>query len=239
MLYKNKSPLFIGHRGSPRKFAENTPQSFLYAIESGADGVEIDVQITKDQKIIVFHDDYIDWGNKKYSITKFSYLELNNIYLKKYNQKIFLLEEALQIIPNNIFLNIEIKSQRINNKIFIEKLEFTLNQNYISNTIIISSFNYLALYQYQRTFKNTQIGLLLDNINPFTMYKVKFSKYFINPKFIHCNYIYLTPQFMEWAHSNKILVISYTVNDFKDLEQCIDMGVYGIITDNYNFYNRL
>ena len=84
MLYKNKTPLFIGHRGSPWKFSENTPQSFLYAIESGADGVEMDVQITKDKEIIVFHDYYIDWKNKEYQIVNFSYSQLNEIFLKKY-----------------------------------------------------------------------------------------------------------------------------------------------------------
>ena len=239
MLYKNKTPLFIGHRGSPWKFAENTPKSFLYTIESGADGVEMDVQITKDQEIIVFHDYFIDWKNKEYQIVNFSYSKLNEIFLKKYNQKIFLLDEVLQTIPNNIFLNIEIKSKSMNNKIFVEKLGFTLNQNNLSESIVISSFNYLVIYQYQKIFKNTPIGLLLDNINQFKIYRVKFYKYFIKPKFIHCNYIHLTPQFIEWAQSNKIPIIAYTVNDFKDLEKCINMGVYGIITDNYNFYNRL
>ena len=44
MLYKNKTPLFIGHRGSPLKHTENTPKSLLCAFNDGADGVDIDVR---------------------------------------------------------------------------------------------------------------------------------------------------------------------------------------------------
>ena len=239
MLYKNKNPLFIGHRGSPWKFTENTLESFLYAIESGADGVEMDVQITHDNQIIVFHDDFItDMKNKKHNIVNLSYYKLNEIFLKTHNQKIFLLREVLQNIPNKTPLNIELKSKSINNSIFIEKLGLILNQDYNQDYVVISSFNYIALYQYKFFFRNTKIGFLLDKINIFQICKVKFCKQFINPNFICCNYSYLTPQFLEWTVKNEIQMVVYTVNDFKDLEQCLERGVYWIITDNHNFYNQ-
>lgn len=48
--------LVLGHRGSPLRERENTIPSFLRALEEGADGVELDVRVTKDKVLVVSHD---------------------------------------------------------------------------------------------------------------------------------------------------------------------------------------
>lgn len=53
-------PLIIGHRGSPWDVAENSIAGFKLAYEQGADGIELDVQLTRDGKIIVMHDETLD-----------------------------------------------------------------------------------------------------------------------------------------------------------------------------------
>ncbi len=50
-------PLLFGHRGSRRRFPENTLPSFIAAIEDGANAIELDVQVTKDGVVVVMHDD--------------------------------------------------------------------------------------------------------------------------------------------------------------------------------------
>ena len=168
MLYKNKPPFFIGHRGSPLKYIENTPQSLLCAFNDGADGVELDVQITNDMQIIVFHDDYIiDLDNKKHIVADLSYKQINDIYLSISNEQIFLLTEVLTTLPPNRIINIEIKSNYINNYRFVNELGKIINESYNTNFIIVSSFNYAALYQYKKIFSNTKIGLLSNSFNLF------------------------------------------------------------------------
>lgn len=54
------APLLIGHRGSPRELPENSRQGFQRADELGADGVELDVQFTRDGVAVVMHDDDLD-----------------------------------------------------------------------------------------------------------------------------------------------------------------------------------
>ncbi|MHA1371607.1 MAG: glycerophosphodiester phosphodiesterase family protein, partial [Promethearchaeota archaeon] len=48
--------LIIGHRGFKSRYPENTMLSFQKAIETGADGIELDVHLSKDGKIVVMHD---------------------------------------------------------------------------------------------------------------------------------------------------------------------------------------
>ncbi|WP_449462551.1 glycerophosphodiester phosphodiesterase family protein [Tardisphaera miroshnichenkoae] len=52
--------LVIGHRGFPAAFPENTIPSFLGALRAGADGVELDVHLSKDGVPVVIHDYYVD-----------------------------------------------------------------------------------------------------------------------------------------------------------------------------------
>ncbi|MEL7053628.1 MAG: glycerophosphodiester phosphodiesterase family protein, partial [Cyanobacteria bacterium J06588_5] len=49
-------PVILGHRGMPEEHQENTMAGFKRAVELGLDGVELDVFLTKDNKLIVFHD---------------------------------------------------------------------------------------------------------------------------------------------------------------------------------------
>lgn len=50
-------PLIYGHRGGSKSFPENTIPAFLDAMQNGADGCEMDVFLTKDNQVVVFHDD--------------------------------------------------------------------------------------------------------------------------------------------------------------------------------------
>ncbi|GAJ07659.1 unnamed protein product, partial [marine sediment metagenome] len=51
-----KLPLIVGHRGAKGIAPENSLSGFKKAAELGIDGVELDVHLTKDGKLIVFHD---------------------------------------------------------------------------------------------------------------------------------------------------------------------------------------
>ena len=52
--------LVWGHRGASGYAPENTMAAFEKAVEMGADGIELDVQLTKDGELVVIHDETID-----------------------------------------------------------------------------------------------------------------------------------------------------------------------------------
>ena len=53
-------PFVWAHRGASGYAPENTLEAFQKAVELGADGVELDIQLTKDDQIVVIHDETID-----------------------------------------------------------------------------------------------------------------------------------------------------------------------------------
>ena len=56
----NEKTLVWAHRGASAYRPENTLEAFALAVEMGADGVELDVHITKDGHVVVNHDERID-----------------------------------------------------------------------------------------------------------------------------------------------------------------------------------
>src|SRR5512143_199880 len=57
---QHRRPLILAHRGASRRAPENTMAAFRLAAELGADGVELDVQLSKDGEVVVMHDSRVD-----------------------------------------------------------------------------------------------------------------------------------------------------------------------------------
>ena len=73
----------FGHRGYPAKFAENSLEGFEYALENGADGIEFDVHLTKDQVPVVMHDEKINrTTDGKGNIKDYTHEELQQFHLE-------------------------------------------------------------------------------------------------------------------------------------------------------------
>ena len=58
---KNNNVFFFAHRGAPQLISENTIESVNKAISLGCDGIEVDLQKTKDNKIILFPGRLTEW----------------------------------------------------------------------------------------------------------------------------------------------------------------------------------
>jgi glycerophosphoryl diester phosphodiesterase len=100
--------LIFAHRGYSSKFPENSLMAFRKAFEVGADGIELDVRLTKDGKLIVFHDadmKRIFGLDRRGRDMDYSDIEK----LRFFGEKVSTLEEVLNIIPQDKWLIVEVK----------------------------------------------------------------------------------------------------------------------------------
>lgn len=100
------------HRGlwnAAEGVPENSLPAFARAAEQGY-AIELDIQITKDGRIVVFHDDTMKrmCGNEG-KISDYTYEELQQFHLGDSTEKIPLLREVLQTVDGRVPLLIEIK----------------------------------------------------------------------------------------------------------------------------------
>ena len=100
------------HRGASGYAPENTLDAFQKAVEMGADGIELDVQMTKDSELVVIHDETIDRvSNGKGWVKDYTYEELkkinfNKTHLEYTKEEIPTLEQVYRLIkPTNLTIN--------------------------------------------------------------------------------------------------------------------------------------
>ncbi|MCK4798353.1 MAG: hypothetical protein KAT05_13310 [Spirochaetes bacterium] len=147
----------LAHRGYSKKFPENTKDAFLAGVEYGADGIEFDLQKTNDNYFVIIHDDSINRISKsKGKIKDFKWNDLKNVEIFN-GEKILEFEEFLKLIPPNIFLNAELKSETIDKESCKAFLDLILKYKN-KEDLLVSSFNYELLYFFKG--QGIKIGLL-------------------------------------------------------------------------------
>jgi glycerophosphoryl diester phosphodiesterase len=143
------------HRGLAKKnFKENTLQAFKYCFQKNF-GIETDLHVTKDNKIICFHDFSL---KKKFKLNKYvknlTFNEINKV-AKKFNYHVPELKELIKISKNKHYLMLEIKSNFTKNNLVelinqIKKLKF----------YSITSFNEKMIKDLYKLKKKLHLGVV-------------------------------------------------------------------------------
>ena len=198
----------IAHRGIyNNKIKENTYLAIFNAFNNKyIYGVEFDIRLTKDNKIVVIHDKTINRTSNGIGIVEnmtLKELQKYNFGSKNFYQVVPTLEKILEINTNKLFL-IEIKVSN-NIKLFSKIILNTLNK-YKNKKIYLMSFNKDILNIIRSNNKNLNIGLiyLTNNIKSY-----KYNFYVLYDKFINKNLI------NNLINRNKEVFI-WTINNYKE-----------------------
>ena len=222
----------IGHRGASALEPENTIQSFNRAASIGAWGVETDIYVLKDGNIVVFHDADVErMTNGMGEIKSMNLLEVkalnidggNNV--NNYNNlKIPTLDEYLNCcVENKVTPVIEFKLVNVEKvKEIVDKIK---KYGLEDNTIIIStSYEWIKyIREYSDKIHFQYLGdITIENINLLK----KYGNYGIDIKIDK-----ITKDKIDLAHLNGAKVNVWTVNNKKDINRLINMGVDMITSD--------
>ena len=162
-------PEIIAHRGATYLAPENTLTAFENAMDLGADGVEMDVQQTKDKGLIIHHDYLIDIGMElSAKIYDLTVGELESISLTKWNgvdittEKLATLDEALSFCKGleNCTIQLELKAPILNDPDFILNVVEHIRAAGIADRLILVSFRHDLLRQAKALMPELRIGIL-------------------------------------------------------------------------------
>ena len=165
-----KTTKLIAHRGLHKGFEipENSILAFKKAKEKSY-GIELDITISKDNQIVVFHDDTLDrLCNISGNIEDFDYKFLEEQKLYKTDEKIPLLSQVLKVIGLDTLVLIEIKKHR--NIGLLENILCDLLNNY-QGKYLICSFEKDILFWFKKNRVNMKKGLIFESLPK------KFEKY--------------------------------------------------------------
>ncbi|WP_416150422.1 glycerophosphodiester phosphodiesterase [Salipaludibacillus sp. HK11] len=227
--------LIFAHRGSAGTHPENTIVSFEEALNTGVEGIECDVQLTKDGIPVVIHDETVnrttngDGWVKDYSYEELKLLDAGSWFNSSFNETtIPSLEELFQWAFNNtLFLNIELKSGLIRYP-GIEAIVLELITKYnLKDRIIISSFNHYSLVEFHRLDPTIETAILFMEglFEPWNYAKS------IGASALHCYLPVAVPELLQGASQAGMPVRPFTVNEDAHIHELIKMRFDAIITD--------
>ena len=154
------------HRGASEYAPENTMSSFKLGLEQGANGIETDVQMTRDGVMVLFHDDKLDRvTNASGAVGDYTLAELEKIdilgqYPGMTPDKIVTFEAFLDFVADkNVQLAIEIKQAGIENEI----IEVMSRYDILDRTVV-TSFHFSSIEKF-RGATGFKVGYLLRELN--------------------------------------------------------------------------
>lgn len=210
----------IAHRGihNNKDIPENSLTAFKLALEKNY-AIELDIQLTSDNKLVVFHDyDLKRLSKKNNIIQKTTYNELKQINLLNTKEKIPTLQEVLKLVNSKVLLDIEIKNtNRIEKTCKILMQELKDYQNFI-----LKSFNPKIVRYLKKKYPNVKVGYLIaNNYNNWLYDKLFPSKLILNylkPDFLAIDKKLLNNQkFMKKTTNKQLYVWTITnKNEIKD-----------------------
>jgi glycerophosphoryl diester phosphodiesterase len=218
-------PLLLGHRGANRVHLENTMPAFEAALSAGLQGVELDVQRTRDGVLIVHHDFHLPDG-RLIAALDFSQMHLPNGY------NVPTLAEVLTWAKTTgAYLNIEIKLETWQTDGREYEVASLVERSGLGEQIIISSFNPVSLWRVKRAAPGLETALLFYNSKRNWVLDHGYLAPFLGIAAIHPHHSLVTPELVLNAHRRGWKVNVWTVNDPDLSTRLLSMGVDGLIGD--------
>lgn len=234
--------IYFAHRGLSDYAPENTIAAFEMAVKAGAKAIEMDVQRSADGQLVVAHDFYLDRTSQGIGLLKDkTYEELATydaggwFHFRFVEEKMPLLEEVLQTIPEDVLLNIELKrlgQEREND--FAQKVVDLLKK--YPRRYLLSSFDHELLKEVQDLDSTIPLGLLYcSNLIDVFYYlqRAGLKVASINPSIEYVN-----PELVAEAHQRGIKVFVYTVHNKTEYDYLKEMDVDGIFVNSFDFIEQ-
>ena len=229
----------IAHRGASAYAPENTIAAFDKAVEMKADYIEIDVQRSKDGKLVVIHDTTVDRttdGSGK--VGNLTFNELRNLDAGSWKGKQFAgaqiptFDEILDRYHGKIGILIELKApelypgieENIAGKLKEQNLDKPQNEK-----IIVQSFNHNSMKKMNELLPKVPIGVLTSSSADTTEQALQ--EFSIYADYFNPSYGIVTPDLVNQVHSLAMKIGSWTVRSQEAANFLLNVGVDAIITD--------
>jgi glycerophosphoryl diester phosphodiesterase len=227
--------LVLAHRGASAHAPENTLEAFREAMAQNADGVELDVQRCGSGELVVCHDEKLDrLAGVNWDLTQTSWRKLRQADVGSSlgfgRSRIPLLEEVLDLLPQKMLINIELKCDTAEDKGLAVATADLVLRRADEKRVLFSSFNALCLFRAAAVAPQIKRGYLIDpDKNHFVHANVLAS--LAGNYSIHPYHKTLTHDRVEAWKKARLKVATWTVNDPHRAAELAMMGVDVVITD--------
>lgn len=236
------SPLVIAHRGFSGKYPQNTTLALQKAAELGVDYIELDVSLSSDEQVIVFHDSEVsNLTDGEGFIKDLTLMEIKKIdagvkFASEFaGLQIPTLSEAiLSIADSQTKLCVEIKARENDSRgEIVEKVLSILRTHDYLDKVIFTSYNREVVKKISQNPGGFQVGL-----DPSEEESQELSSKELvelcrswGADTLVFDYLYLTKNLVKDLHQQEMSIFTWTVDDPEGMQQMINAGVDGVMTN--------
>lgn len=227
----------FAHRGFSGYYPENTMLAFQkVAEETVADGIELDIQLTKDGEIVIMHDEMLDRTTNGSGWLKDHTLEELKMLSVGVNVKGFFPRQTIPTLreyftwlkTTKLITNIELKTSYFEYEGIEEKLIAMVKEFGLEDQIWYSSFNHYTVARIKKLMPEAKCGLLTDtwlmNIGEYAASQGAAS---VNARTYFCAKEGVATD----LHAHNIALQAWTPNDAEMMQELVDAGVDVLITN--------
>jgi glycerophosphoryl diester phosphodiesterase len=219
----------MAHRGSSQAAPENTLASIQKAIDEGADWVEIDVQETADDEVVVLHDsDFMKLAGRNLKIWDATLDDLQTIDIGSWfapefaDQRVPTLGEVLDLCKGKVGVNIELKYYG-HDKQLEQRVADIVRAHDMDSEVMAMSLKMEGARKMKSIRPNWKVGLLMS-VSAGDLKKIEADFLAVNAGFVDRGLV-------RAAHNAGKEVYVWTVNDAPSMSNMIGRGVDGLLTD--------
>ncbi|GLI06844.1 glycerophosphoryl diester phosphodiesterase [Paenibacillus tyrfis] len=229
--------MIIAHRGASNYAPENTMAAFRLALEMDSDGIELDLQLTKDGHVVICHDEELSRTTngkgliKDCTLDELRRLDAGSWYGESFaGERIPTLEEFLTLVcDTKLIVNLEIKHIPYYYEGIEEKIVQAIQRFGMVDRVIVSSFDHYALRKTAELNPDIELGLLFATrlIEPW--------RYAAGLPFavrsMHPDYSFVDAEYIARCHEYGYAVYPYTANSPEWYKEMRRLGLDGVITN--------
>ncbi len=227
--------LKIAHRGASGTAPEHTRPAFMRALELGADMIEMDIQLSRDGYLVVFHDETLERTSngqgavREHTLADLKALDTGSWFGEAFaGEPLMTLEEVVELVGRKAMLNLEIKSPPGDWSNVALKTIAVLTYAGILGTTVVSCFEMQALQKVREISPSARIGVLWHD--PEWEGAWRWARELAAWSF-HPWAKVVTAEGVRQAHQHGLRVLTWTVNEPEEIERVLSMGVDGVMGD--------
>lgn len=227
----------IAHRGYSAKYPENTLLAFEKALEAGADAIELDVHFTKDNQLVVYHDNYATDGSR---VSDQAYDELRQIdvgSVEHGEQYMPLLHDIFERFVAEIHYEIELKGFT---SLFLESVSTVVRQYHLEDHIEFTSPYPYPLIKIRDYLPKAKIGMFMSS-KPDWMDQTLWQDSNLNNALLggisvlHCPIGLLNEDFIAQGHKEGLIIHAANCNSEEELKKAFGLKVDQLSTNEAEF----
>ena len=244
-LIPHDRPLIIAHRGASAAAPQNTLAAFRQAMELGADGVELDVQLSADGAVVVIHDFAVDKttdGTGRVATKTLLELEALDAGAKFSPQfageRIPTLAQVFEVLQGKLLVNVELKDFNPRSSALAAPVVEVVRKHAMEKRVLFSSFNPFALRAVKRLAPQIPAGLLYAPNLAIYLRRAWLAP-LVPHEARHPESSMVTARTMKWYRARGFCVNVWTVDDPAEMRRLIALGVDGIITNRPDVLSQI